>query len=238
MYALEFRVLVPRGVIPTQPQPRSSPANPEGEFQMTKVRLLMLILPLVALAAASGCRSAHTTSAILYIDEQNYQKAVDVIDEGLSYDPNDAEAYFWQGEAYSHMAEKASNENDYVKAKESYGPSVREVHDGQAHGPGGSHGPDQRVARDQLPEPQDDGRSDGAGPELRTGRGFLSPRLRGVSRLRHAAARHRQPEDVHGLRRTGGLGEGADGRGAPVPRRVHRACPAGLQGARRTRLMS
>ena len=121
MYALEFRVFVPRGVIPTQPQPRSSPANPEGEFQMTKVRLLTLVLTLVALAAVAGCRSAHTTSAILYIDEQNYQKAVDVIDEGLSYDPDDAEAYFWQGEAYSHMAEKAIIENDFAAAKAAYG---------------------------------------------------------------------------------------------------------------------
>lgn len=121
MYAHEFRVFVPRGAIPTQPQSRSSPANPEGEFQMIKVRLLTLALLLTALAAlGAGCRSAHTTSAILYIDEQNYQKAVDVIDEGLSYDPDDAEAYFWQGEAYSHMAEKAIIENDYAKAKESY----------------------------------------------------------------------------------------------------------------------
>lgn len=88
---------------------------------MIKVRLLTLALLLIALAALSGgCRSAHTTSAILYIDEQNYQKAVDVIDEGLSYDPDDAEAYFWQGEAYSHMAEKAIIENDYEKAKASY----------------------------------------------------------------------------------------------------------------------
>ncbi len=88
---------------------------------MTKVRLLTLVLTLLALVAVTACRSAHTTSAILYIDEQNYQKAVDVIDEGLSYDPDDAEAYFWQGEAYSHMAEKAIIENDFAKAKDSYG---------------------------------------------------------------------------------------------------------------------
>lgn len=87
---------------------------------MTKVRLLTLMVLLVALAVVTGCRSAHTTSAILYIDEQNYQKAIDVIDEGLSYDPDDAEAYYWQGEAYSHMADKAILDNDYVKAKEAY----------------------------------------------------------------------------------------------------------------------
>jgi tetratricopeptide (TPR) repeat protein len=87
---------------------------------MTKVRLLTLILTLVALAALSGCRSAHTTSAILYIEQEDYQKAIDVIDEGLSYDPNDPEAYFWQGEAFSQIAEKAIEANDYVKARDCY----------------------------------------------------------------------------------------------------------------------
>jgi tetratricopeptide (TPR) repeat protein len=87
---------------------------------MTKVRLLALILMLVALAALGGCRSAHTTSAILYIEQENYQKAIDVINEGLSYEPDDPEAYFWQGESYSHMAEKAIEANDYVKARECY----------------------------------------------------------------------------------------------------------------------
>jgi tetratricopeptide (TPR) repeat protein len=87
---------------------------------MTKVRLLTLILPLVALAALSGCRSAHTTSAILYIEQANFQKAIDVIDEGLVYEPNDPEAYFWQGESYSQMAEKAIEANDYAKARDCY----------------------------------------------------------------------------------------------------------------------
>jgi tetratricopeptide (TPR) repeat protein len=87
---------------------------------MTKVRLLTLVSIIVLLGALAGCRSAHTTSAILYIEQENYQKAIDVIDEGLSYEPEDPEAYFWQGESYSHMAEKAIEVNDYVKARECY----------------------------------------------------------------------------------------------------------------------
>ena len=102
---------------------RICPGDPEGELQMIKARLITwLVLALSMLAALTiiGCRSAHTTSAILYIDDQNYQKAIDVIDEGLQYTPHDPEAYFWQGEAYSRMADKAIQDNDYVKARHSY----------------------------------------------------------------------------------------------------------------------
>ncbi len=89
---------------------------------MTKVRLIAMTLLAASLLliGLAGCRSAHTTSAILYIDDQNYQKAIDVIDEGLQYTPNDPEAYYWQGEAYSRMAEKAIQNNEYLKAKHSY----------------------------------------------------------------------------------------------------------------------
>jgi len=86
---------------------------------MTTRRFLLLTALLAALVLV-GCRSAHVTSAILYIDEQNYQKAVDVIEEGLRYNPDDPEAFYWQGEAYSRMAERAIQENDYAKAKQSY----------------------------------------------------------------------------------------------------------------------
>jgi len=80
------------------------------------------VLPLLvlALAVVAGCRSAHVTSAILYIDQQMYQRAVDVLHEGLEYSPNEPEAYFYLGESHSHLAEEAVNENDYLAAKRNY----------------------------------------------------------------------------------------------------------------------
>ena len=82
--------------------------------------LLGLLAVLVGAATLTGCRSAHTTSAILYIEQEQYQKAIDVIDEGLYYSPGDFEAYYYQGEAYSRMAQRAIDNNDYLLAKRSF----------------------------------------------------------------------------------------------------------------------
>lgn len=88
---------------------------------MNKSRLILLVvgLAMLSLAMLAGCRSAHTTSAILYIEQEQYQKAIDVIDDGMQYNPNDPEGYFFQGEAYSRMAQAAIDENDYLGAKQS-----------------------------------------------------------------------------------------------------------------------
>ncbi|MFN2370931.1 MAG: tetratricopeptide repeat protein [Candidatus Krumholzibacteriia bacterium] len=90
---------------------------------MTRARFTLpvgLLAGLVLLAAFAGCRSAHTTSAILYIDEQNYDKAVAVIHEGFQYSDNEPDAYFYLGEAYSHLGEDAVQEDDFSEAKKNY----------------------------------------------------------------------------------------------------------------------
>lgn len=90
---------------------------------MTRARFTLpvgLLAGLVLLAAFAGCRSAHTTSAILYIDEQNYDKAVAVIHEGFQYSDNEPDAYYYLGEAYSHLGEDAVQEDDFLEAKKNY----------------------------------------------------------------------------------------------------------------------
>ncbi len=89
---------------------------------MTKYRVTLLaaLAAILCVAALSGCRSAHTTSAILYIEQEQYQKAIDVIDEGLQYNPDDPEGFYYQGEAYSRMAQQAIDENDFLLARESF----------------------------------------------------------------------------------------------------------------------
>ena len=79
-----------------------------------------LLVALVCAAAMVGCRSAHVTSAILYIDLEQYQKAVDVIYEGLHYSPDEPDAYFWLGEAYSRLAQQAVDNNDYLLARRAF----------------------------------------------------------------------------------------------------------------------
>jgi tetratricopeptide (TPR) repeat protein len=86
---------------------------------MSKVRLILLGCSLLFLYLA-GCRSAHTTSAILYIEEQQYEKAVQVLHEGFQYSENEPDAYYYLGEAHSKIAEQAVQENDYIKARENY----------------------------------------------------------------------------------------------------------------------
>ena len=85
---------------------------------MTRVRFILLagLLVLASLAVLAGCRSAHTTSAILYIDEQNYDKAVQVIHEGFEYRDDEPDAFYYLGEAYSHLAEEAVDDDDFPEA--------------------------------------------------------------------------------------------------------------------------
>jgi tetratricopeptide (TPR) repeat protein len=86
---------------------------------MTRVRIFLPV-GLLALAAFLGCRSAHTTSAILYIDEQNYDKAVQVIHEGFQYADNEPDAFYYLGEAHSHLGEEAVQADEYTEAKKNF----------------------------------------------------------------------------------------------------------------------
>lgn len=90
---------------------------------MTRVRFILLagLLLLIAASGLSGCRSAHTTSAILYIDEQNYDKAVQVIHEGFQFQDDEPDAYYYLAEAYSHLAEVAVENDNFDEASKNYG---------------------------------------------------------------------------------------------------------------------
>ena len=90
--------------------------------QMTKHRIVLLVAyaGLLGLAMLAGCRSAHTTSAILYIEQEEYHKAIDVIDEGMQFNPDDPEGFYYQGEAYSRMAQQSIDENEYFEAKAAF----------------------------------------------------------------------------------------------------------------------
>lgn len=87
---------------------------------MTKTRLFLLA-GLLAAAAVVGCRSAHTTAAILYIDQQKYDKAIDAIHEGFQYNDNEPDAYYYLGEAYSNKAEESVDEDRFEEAMKNYG---------------------------------------------------------------------------------------------------------------------
>ncbi|MHB8079920.1 MAG: tetratricopeptide repeat protein [Candidatus Krumholzibacteriia bacterium] len=86
---------------------------------MTRMRSLCLSA-LLLLMALAGCRSAQTTSAILYMEQQKYDKAVKVLHEALEYNPDEADAFFYLGEAHSKLAEVAISENNFAEARRNY----------------------------------------------------------------------------------------------------------------------
>lgn len=89
---------------------------------MSAKRILVLT-GAAALLLIVGCRSAHVTSAILYIDQQMYDKAISVLHEGLDYSPDEAEAYFYLGEGHSKKAEEMIRDNDYAGSRRNYSMS-------------------------------------------------------------------------------------------------------------------
>ncbi len=82
---------------------------------------ILVLAGMLALIVIAGCRSAHVTSAIIYIDQQMFDKAIDVLHEGLDYSPDEAEAYFYLGEAHSKKAEEDIRDNGYLAASRNYG---------------------------------------------------------------------------------------------------------------------
>lgn len=83
-------------------------------------KALILFAALLAFVAIAGCRSAHVTSAILYLDQNQFDKAIDVLHEGLDYNPEEPDAFFYLGEAHTKVAEDAIRDNDYITARENY----------------------------------------------------------------------------------------------------------------------
>jgi tetratricopeptide (TPR) repeat protein len=75
------------------------------------------LLGWVALAAV-GCKSVNTTSAILRNQEGNYDLALSLCRDALADNPNDAEAHFQMGFAYSKLDSVALAYKHFMRAKE------------------------------------------------------------------------------------------------------------------------
>lgn len=75
------------------------------------------VLGIVAVAAIS-CKSVDTTSMILRNQEGNYDLALSLGRKALAANPNDAEAHFQMGFAYSKLDSVALAYQHFIKAKE------------------------------------------------------------------------------------------------------------------------
>jgi tetratricopeptide (TPR) repeat protein len=68
-----------------------------------RVVAILLCLLMLAGSAFYGCQSVATTSAKLRNQEGNYALAIDLANQALQQNPNDAEAYFQLGISYSQL---------------------------------------------------------------------------------------------------------------------------------------
>ena len=148
---------------------------------MTSKRILVTV-GLALLFVLPGCRSAHVTSAILYIDQQMYDKAIDVLHEGLEYSPDEADAFFYLGEAHTKQAEENVRDNDYLAAKLQLHHRLRLLPEGEGHGPGAGR-PRPGIPDVQLRAAQQRRQERIPRRILRGRRGPVPPRLRLPARL-------------------------------------------------------
>ena len=77
-----------------------------------------LVFGAIAVAAIAGCKSVDTTSMVLRNQEGNYDMALALGRKALAANPNDAEAHFQMGYAYSQLDSVALAYQHFMKAKE------------------------------------------------------------------------------------------------------------------------
>lgn len=83
-----------------------------------RVILIGFCLLLLVSSAFYGCQSVATTSAKLRNQEGNYDLAIDLANQALAQNPNDAEAYFQLGVSYSHLDSVDSAYKNFQKSIE------------------------------------------------------------------------------------------------------------------------
>jgi tetratricopeptide (TPR) repeat protein len=84
-----------------------------------------LLVCLVALAAIVACNSTQVSSGILYQQQDNHVKAVQMFREALWFDENDAPAYFHLGESLCIVAEEHAEFSELDSARIKLGDAHR-----------------------------------------------------------------------------------------------------------------
>ncbi len=82
----------------------------------------------ILFAGIYGCKSVETTSAMLHNQSGSYDKAIEMAKLGLEKNPQDAEAYFQLGVAYSQKGEMGLAYENFMNAAK-YDPNKTELAD-------------------------------------------------------------------------------------------------------------
>ncbi|MCK5406410.1 MAG: tetratricopeptide repeat protein [Candidatus Krumholzibacteria bacterium] len=81
----------------------------------------------------AGCQSVATTSAKLRNSEGNFEMAIDLCQQALAENPDDAEAYFQLGIAYSNLDSVSLAYDSFVKARELDPKKAKDVENNIQH---------------------------------------------------------------------------------------------------------
>ena len=79
--------------------------------------ILVVSVLLLGMLVLFGCQSKELTSAKVYIQQDDWEKAEEQLKLAVELYPNDAEAHRWLGEAYARN-------NDFVKMNEEFEASL------------------------------------------------------------------------------------------------------------------
>jgi tetratricopeptide (TPR) repeat protein len=69
---------------------------------MVKQRLAWVLVMGTALFLLIGCQSQYITAGKIYIEQSNYDAAIEQFKLAIQAEPNNPEAYIWLGKAYAH----------------------------------------------------------------------------------------------------------------------------------------
>jgi tetratricopeptide (TPR) repeat protein len=75
-------------------------------------------VPILLAMVGFGCQSVGTTTAILYNDQGHYDRAVSAARQVIATNPDDAEAHFQLGLAFSHLDSVSAAYTQFIRAIE------------------------------------------------------------------------------------------------------------------------
>ncbi|MCD6118042.1 tetratricopeptide repeat protein [bacterium] len=85
---------------------------------MKRTLLLVIVSSLIALFFATGCQQTAVTSAKVYMQQENYDKAIEQAQQAIKTMPNDQEAYYVLGLAYGKKEQFKEMNEAFTKCLE------------------------------------------------------------------------------------------------------------------------
>ena len=86
--------------------------------QVSKSFLLLLTFSIVGIVLISGCSNPEVTAAKVYMQQNNYEKAIERSLKAVEQNPSDAEAYFILGQAYGQKSMYKEMNDSFNKSLE------------------------------------------------------------------------------------------------------------------------